>query len=187
MRGTIASVAFGSGDRFVAGIWDDSPLGAIADVMWARPDGRRILLAPDEAVGRFVSSVYGFDEVRTATFAVEQTRRSLRVRAGEVAFELRAGAPRPLPFPRPWWVTRRLERPIAGALMGVRTFGVSPSGVREWYQARSWRNVRAARGTVDGHDLGAPLRRIPATHFGFSEPPPRPTVVRLRVALEFPR
>lgn len=187
MRGKIASVAFASGDRFVAGIWDDSPLGAIADVMWARPDGRRILLAPDEAVGAFVSSVYGFDEVRTVAFAVAGDDRSLRVHAGEVDFAMRAGVPRPLPFPRPWWVTRRLERPIARALMGVRTFGVSPSGVREWYQARSWRYVRTARGSVDGRDLGAPLRRIPTTHFGFSEPPPRPTVVRLRVCLEFPR
>lgn len=35
-------------------------------------------------------------------------------------------------------VTRWIEGPIARGVMGVRTYGVSPTGVREWYRATSF-------------------------------------------------
>jgi hypothetical protein len=48
--GHIIGASFASGDRLVAGRWFRSPFGAFADVMWCQPDGRRVLLAPDERV-----------------------------------------------------------------------------------------------------------------------------------------
>ncbi len=70
--------------------------------------------------------------------------------------------------------------------MGVRTYGVSPTGVREWYRARSYRRVVAGSASVAGADLG-PLRPIdPRCGFGFSEPPRRPSIVAVRPHLQFP-
>jgi hypothetical protein len=185
LRGTIASVAFASGDRFVAGIWAASPLGPFADVMWARPDGRRILLAPTDAVAAYVTAVYRFDDVRVSPVDARDEGSAVRVRAGTVEYRVSCGARRAVLPRRPWSITRFVERPVARRLLGVETFGTSPTGAREWYQATSWRYVRDAHGTVDGHDLGAMAARIAPTHFGFSEPPARPSVVRLRARLEF--
>ena len=53
--GAIAGVGSTSGVRVVVGRWDESPMGAFADVMLAEPDGTRVLLAPDDRVAEFVS------------------------------------------------------------------------------------------------------------------------------------
>lgn len=45
LRGSITSLGFDSGHRFVIGDWRHSPIGPFADVMWALPDGHRVLLA----------------------------------------------------------------------------------------------------------------------------------------------
>ena len=81
-------------------------------------------------------------------------------------------------------MTRYIEAPIARGLMGVHTFGTSPHGVREWYQARSWCWVRDGRANVNGSDLGAPRKINTPVEFGFSEPPRRPSIVSLRVAAD---
>jgi Protein of unknown function (DUF998) len=186
LRGTITSSGFASGDRFVIGRWDRSPVGPTVDVMWARPDGRRVLLAPDERTAAFVTAVYGFDEVRIESFEVAAGADHLRLRAGPVRLDLRAG-PRVLVLPpRPRWITRWLERPVARALLGVRTWGTSPTGVQEWYQATSCRFLRDAQATLDGEDLGAMAPLDPACGFGFSESPRRPSAVAVRPTLGVP-
>ena len=63
-RGRILGAGSTSGLRLVIGDWTCSPLGAFTDVMVATAQGRRILLAPDEAVAQYVSATYTFDEVR---------------------------------------------------------------------------------------------------------------------------
>ncbi|CAN5458717.1 hypothetical protein BH10ACT3_BH10ACT3_23480 [soil metagenome] len=186
MRGTITSSGFASGDRFVVGRWDRSPVGPTVDVMWARPDGTRVLLAPDERTAAFVTAVYQFDEVRVVDFDVEASADHLRVRAGTLRLDLRAGRT-VLRLPaRPLWFTRWVERPVAQVLMGVRTWGTSPTGVQEWYQAVSCRFLHAATATVDGEDLGAMAPLDPACRFGFSESTRRPSMVRVRPSLGVP-
>jgi hypothetical protein len=154
LLGVIASAGFASGDRFVCGVWQRSPLGPIADLMWAAPDGRRRLVAGTAETAAFVSAVYGFDEVvvdpgfsgRIAAgrvVAVDAPLLGLRLRA-------RAGRGWPIPLLGPPWVTRYLAAPVARRVMGVQTYGASPSGVREWYRARWYRRAgpratRAAR------------------------------------------
>lgn len=188
MVGTIASCGFASGDRFVVGRWDRSPVGRTIDVMWARPDGHRVLLAPDDRMASFVTSVYEFDEVRVVAFDETTRRRPDRVSltAGALALDLRAGRPVLWLPPRPLWFTRRVEAPIAAAVMGVRTWGTSPTGVQEWYQARSMRLVVDATASVDGVDLGARRPIEPACGFGFSEAPRRPSIVAVRPTLQRP-
>ena len=186
MRGTISSSGFASGDRFVVGAWETSPIGRTIDVMWAQPDGTRVLLAPDDATADFVTSVYAFDRVDVVDLRAIATPTELTLRAGELELSLSAGGLGfPLP-PRPLWFTRWIERPAAFALMGVRTWGTSPTGVQEWYQARHCRFLRSATARVGGRDLGprGPLR--PACRFGFSESPPWPSIVEVAPTLGVP-
>jgi|GEM_PF-1299900 len=183
MNGTISSCGFASGDRFVVGVWRESPIGPTADVMWALPDGTRVLLAPDVETAEFVTSVYGFDEVRITDLSVTASERHLRLTCDQLELRFAAnGLSFALP-PTPRWFTKYVERPVAYALMGVRTWGVSPTGVQEWYQARRCSFITSARAAVDGVDLGEQRKLEPACGFGFSESPPWPSIVEVRPSL----
>ena len=103
-----------------------------------------------------------------------------------IRLALRTGRQRPIPFPRPRAITRYVEAPIARRLMGVATYGVSPTGVREWYQTRGWRWVVDGEGELDGRDLGSLAEVRRPMGVGFSNPPVRPSVVAVRVAIERP-
>jgi len=187
MAGVIASCGFASGDRFVVGRWDRSPVGPTIDVMWAQPDGHRVLLAPDAVTAEFVTAVYGFDEVVVAPFARgDRAPTVVDVVTGRLRLRMQAGpAVLRLP-PRPCWFTRWVEGPVAKRLLDVDTYGVSPTGVEEWYQARTLRFVASATASVDGRDLGAVAPVDPRCGFGFSEPPRRPSIVAVRPALRYP-
>lgn len=172
----------------MVGHWERSPLGPFTDVMWARPGGERVLLVPTEAAGRFVGAVYVFDRVEVVSVAAAWSGAELSVDAGDVALRLRAGPGWRVPLPawRPAWVTRWVEGPVARALLGVRTYGVSPTGVREWYRAGTYRPLVAAQASVAGRDLGPLRRRWERAGFGFSEPPRSSATVRVRPLLHDP-
>lgn len=174
----------------MCGLWRASPLGPISDLMWAAPDGRRRLVAATDEAAAFVSAVYRFDEVvvdprfsarigAARVVAVDAPLAGLRVRA-------RAGRGVPIPLVGPPWVTRSLAGPVARRLLGVETYGVSPTGVREWYRARWYRPIVEAEASVGGRDLGALGPIDPPTGFGFSEPPRRPSTVWVRPLLHDP-
>jgi hypothetical protein len=182
LDGVIASAGFASGDRVVLGLWDDGPLGPMRDVMWARPDGTRVLLAPDRRVARFITAVYGFDEVHVVPFRGHRDARAIALDAGPVAVRLAAGGAVSFP-PRPAWVTRYLEAPVARRVLGVETYGRSPTGVREWYRTVRYRPIRWGRLAVDGVDAGPPGPVRPPLGVGFSEPPARPAAVEVRPRL----
>jgi hypothetical protein len=158
------------------------------DVMWARPDGERVLLVDREEAARFITAVYGFDRVEVVDIAGAGDDRSLQLTAGTVELALTAGAGwrRPFGRVRSPALTRWVEGPIARAAMGVRTYGVSPTGVREWYRADEYRPLVAARGSVAGADLGTLAPFATPAGFGFSEPPRRPALVKVRPLLEDP-
>lgn len=172
----------------MCGVWDRSPIGPMADVMWALPDGRRRLIVPSASVGAFVSAVYGFDEVTVSALVATVVGTGLAVEAPDVGLSMRmqAGTGWPIPNLGPAWVTRGVAGPIARRVLGVRTYGVSPTGVREWYRARWYRPLQSAHGTLDGEDLGAMVALDPPVRFGFSEPPRRPSMVWVRPLLHDP-
>ncbi|MBW3556320.1 MAG: hypothetical protein KY454_05185 [Actinobacteria bacterium] len=160
----------------------------MVDVMWARPDGERVLLVDTPAAGAFIGAIYRFDRVEEVALTATLGEGSLHLRAGEVELDLHAagGWRLPLARVRPPWVTRWIEGPVARRAMGVRTYGVSPTGVREWYRADEYRPLRAAMGRANGLDLGG-LSPFPSpARFGFSEPPRRPAMVKVRPLLEDP-
>lgn len=186
--GTITSAGFASGDRFVVGSWARSPIGPFTDVMWATPAGERVLLVADARHGAFVSAVYRFERVQVVPLESHQAGASLDVAAADLRLRLRGGPGWRIPLRRlrPAWVTRWVEGPLARGLLGVRTYGVSPTGVREWYRAEEYRPVVEATANVGGHDLGALRHRWAPAAFGFSEPPRWSAMVRVRPVLEDP-
>lgn len=186
LDGVIASAGFASGDRVVVGHWDRTPIGPMTDVMWARPDGERVLLAPDDDAAAFITAIYVFDRVEIVPCRALGSERGMRVRAGPLTVRLEGGAAIRLPLARPAWFTRRVEGPLARTLLGVETWGSSPTGVQEWYRATSFRRVVAGSGQLDGHDLGAIGPPRPDLGVGFSEPPAVASLVGVQPLLEDP-
>lgn len=186
MRGVVSSAGFESGDRFVCGNWLESPIGAFTDLMWSSSKGHRTLFVASEAALDFVSGIYAFDGVEVEPVAAHLAGHSLDVEVGPIELHLQGGWPRPIPFGRSSAFVRFVHGPVAFVAMGVRTFGVSPMGVREWYRADVYRRVVAGAARVDGRDLGALAPLVPPVRFGFSEPPRRSSMVWLRPLLEYP-
>lgn len=154
--------------------------------MWTDPDDRRTLVVGDRPGAEFIGSIYEFDDVSIEPLRVTSDGRRTMVNAARFDLDLIGGTLRPVPLPRPLAVTRWVEAPLARALMGVETYGTSPTGAREWYQTRGWRWVRSGSAQVDGVDLGHPQRFERPVGVGFSEPPQRPSIVSVRVTIEFP-
>ncbi len=154
--------------------------------MWASADGVRRLRVPSPRALAFVSGIYAFDVAELTAVTATVTMSSVEVQAGDIEVSLHAGRARPIPFSQLPGVTRWVQDPIARLTMGVRTYGKSPMGVREWYRASSYRLVRDASARVAGEHLGALAPRIdPPVRFGFSEPPRRPSMVWLKPLLEY--
>lgn len=158
----------------------------MGDVMWGTPDGRRVLLAPSDAVAAFVTSIYEFDEVRVGELETGSDGRVTTARGFGLDLRLVGGRRVPVPFPRPLSITRWVEAPIARALMGVETFGTSQRGATEWYQTRGWRWVADGHASIEGRDLGVPGAVSPPLGVGFSEPPARPSIVQVHVTIDLP-
>ena len=186
IRGSISSAGFAGGNRFVVGHWERSPIGPFGEVMWGTPDGQRILLAGNQEVADFVTSIYNFDDVRIGDLQTESDGRVTTVEGLGLNLHLSGGIARVIPFSRPLSFTRFVERPLAKFLMGVETFGTSSRGVSEWYQAKQWRWVKSGTAVLDGNNLGELSNFSQPIEVGFSEPPTKPAIVSLQVAIRFP-
>jgi hypothetical protein len=183
----IVSAGFASGDRFMVGHWSSSPIGRLDDVMWGRPDGERVLLAASAREADFIAAVYRFDRVEVVPVRARSGGGVLELQAGDLELRARAGRGWRLPLRRrPAWFTRWVEGPVARVAMGVHTYGTSPTGVRQWYQAERSRPLVEASARVGGRDLGALVRRWDPVRVGFTEPPRRPSWVDVRPLLEDP-
>lgn len=90
LRGSITSVGFASGHRFVIGDWRHSPIGPFADIMWAQPDGRRMLLAEPTAAA-YIVSVYPFDEVRDQAVTADRKGRIYTVASDGLRLDMKIG------------------------------------------------------------------------------------------------
>ena len=192
--GWIAGLGTSGGLRVVIGHWPTSPLGAFTDVMVERPDGHRILLAPDEGVAEFVGATYTFDETRLGAVAHEEFGahegfgHCHRVVTDDLEVTLRVSG-----RPALGWLLRAVPSRLAAAprwiaaldaiarrvLPGVRTVGTAGGGRTEYYGARDLHRVVDAAVTFEGRDQGAlgPVR--PPVHFGFGSTPTAPSLVRI--------
>ncbi|MGI8678318.1 MAG: hypothetical protein ACR2LX_06450 [Jatrophihabitans sp.] len=186
--GRIAGLGTESGTRFVLGAWGCTPFGPITDVMIEHPDGHRVLIAPSEEVGRFISETYGFDEVRIEATRLERSASRWAFSSTSLLLSFDVGArtgvghllalvPRRIGRSRLWC---RLINPFARLLRpGVRTIGTAGGGREERYCALDEHAIDAAHVIWDDADQGA-LRLIdPPVRFGFGSTPKRPSVVRI--------
>jgi hypothetical protein len=181
--GTISALAFESGDQFVVGCWKQTPVGPFSDVMWLDADNNRTLLASSGEAADYITTIYEFDRVEVVEFAANAGRRTTAVVAGDLELRLQGGVRRPVPIRRPRLLTQLIEAPIARRLMGVEVYGTSPTGAREWYQSTGWSWVKGGSGRHRGHDLGSMVELDRPMGVGFSNPPPRPAIVSVRVAI----
>ncbi|MEV4900088.1 hypothetical protein AB0K08_01950 [Citricoccus sp. NPDC055426] len=192
--GHIAGAGTAGGMRLVLGCWTASPHGMFADVMIQRPDGHRILLAPDQWVAEFVSATYTFDEVQQVPVSIQRSDAGAaagsrwHVTAGPLDWYFEVGRRhalghllRAVPGPVGTSLTMaRITDRVAGVVMpGVRTLGTAGNDRTEWYAARDLHRLAASRATWDGEDLGALADLDPPADFGFSSTPRFPSLTTL--------
>ncbi|MDP7002470.1 MAG: hypothetical protein QF911_02715 [Candidatus Thalassarchaeaceae archaeon] len=182
--GRITATGFSNGNRIVVGDWAESHLGSFTNIMWAKPDGTRLLLSPSHKHANYVSKLYSFEEVRVADIEVSRGHREISVRADELDLWMRWGYAIPLPVWRPLWFISMIEGPLARLLYGVSTHGNTKDGRKEWYSVRGISRVLKARASLRGEDFGRMGRFRTDACFGFSEPPSRPSSVSLRAYIE---
>lgn len=198
--GMIAAGGFAGGEQVVVGLWRASPLGPFVDVMWVRPDGERVLLAPSDPVRRYVAELYTFERTAVAPVHGGWNGQHVSVSAGPLELELHPAArdwrswlfaARPRPLRRsPAWLTveGRLVAPLGGLLLGgvdgVRLAGTAPGGQREWYGIDDYRALRSGSLQVDGVDAG-PLTALRADlGVGMSAFPTQPALVNVVTLVE---
>ena len=129
-KGRVISSGFQTGDMVVIGDWSDSPQGAFTNLMWAKPDGTRVLIAPSEELGDFVSSLYSFDEVIVSPMEIERTKKSIEVECDLGRVSMRWGMNVPLPFSRPRWFIANIEAPFARLFLEQRHMGLLVTDAR---------------------------------------------------------
>lgn len=183
-EGRISSSGFASGDRIVIGDWNNSPLGSFTNVMWAKPDGTRVLLSPSQKHADYVSTLYNFEEVHVAPIEVIRKSKCIEIKAPPLEIKLRWGFEFGLPIPRPRWFISTVEQWVANAFYGTNTYGLTCNGLREWYCVYSLSKIKHASGECEGVDLGNLSNFEINACFGFSEPPKKPSSVRLRSIIE---
>ena len=183
-------------------MWGRSPLGSFVDVMWVRPDGERVLLAPSREVRDYVGGVYAFDREEVVAVRGGWDGHRVEVTAGPVHVRLDPSrrdwrswvfALRPRPLRRsPAWlnVEDRLVGPLGwlllGGAAGVRVSGLTPGGRREWYSTDDYRRVADGSLEVDGRDAGVLTDLRPDLGVGLSAFPTRPAFVQLVTLIERP-
>lgn len=201
-QGIITAGGFATGDQVVVGAWRTSPLGRFVDVMWVRSDGERVLLAPTEAVRRYVAGLYTFETARVVPVRGGWTGTDVEVTAGPLQVRFTPGprdwrswlfAARPAPLRRsPAWLTLedRLVGPLGGLVLGgtggVRTAGRAPGGQREWYGIADYGPLRSGTATIEGVDAG-PLRPLRSNlGVGLSDFPTVPALVHVGTLVDQP-
>ena len=178
-KGRVISSGFNSGDMVVIGDWRDSPYGAFTNLMWAKPDGTRVLIAPSKDLGDFVSSLYSFDEVIVSSLDIKRTEKSIEVNCDLGRISMQWGVTVPIPFSRPHWFIANVEAPFARLFFGTKTHGITRNGRKEWYHVRGFARMKSVGLELDGRISNQMTDISPSACFGFSNPPRMPLSVRV--------
>ena len=183
--GRITSCGFTSGDRLVIGHWKESPFGSFSDIMWAKPDGTKILIAPNQEIGDYISSMYEFDDIKIEEIRIEENTNQIRVETLEINcnFEWRNGISF-LIKRRPLWFVSSVEYLVGWLIFGTKTHGKTKNGKKEWYAVDRLSKLINAKAEINGEDLGEYTSFYPKANFGFSDPPKMPSSVLVRSHIE---
>ena len=178
-EGRVISSGFSTGDMIVIGDWNNSPHGPFTNLMWAKPDGTRVLIAPSREIGDFVSSLYSFEEVIVSKMKIQRTGKSIGVSCDLGPVYMGWGMTVHLPFSRPRWFIARVEAPFARLLFGTKTHGTTRNGRKEWYHVRGLSRMKSVELDLDGRSSNQMTGMAPSACFGFSNPPRMPLSVRV--------
>lgn len=196
-HGHIAGAGTAEGTRLVLGCWTETPHGAFADVMVERPDGHRLLLAPDDWVAEFVTSTYTFDDVlkvpvvvdasgfgagSTWTVCADPLQWEFRVAHRNVWGQILRGIPHSVASTHTF---ARLTDLVAPRIMpGVRTLGTAGGDRTEWYAAHDLHSLADSRASWDGVSLGNMMEVWPSPSFGFSSTPRVPSLTAVTTTVQ---
>ena len=184
-EGRITSCGFSSGDRLVIGSWKKSPFGEFSDIMWAKSDGTKVLIAPNKEIGDYISSMYNFDTIKIEEINLEETHNMMKLDAKEINchFEWNNG----IPFiikKRPLWFVASIEYLFGWLIFGTKTHGKTKDGKKEWYVVDRLSKLTKANVNIENKDLGNYTNFYPKANFGFSDPPKMPSSVLVRSHIE---
>ncbi len=183
-EGRISSCGFSSGDRFVIGDWQKSPYGAFTNIMWAKSDGTRILIAQKQNIAEYVSSIYNFEEIIIEEFIIERKVKGIKIQAGLLEIEMNWNTGIIIPFRRPKWFIATVELFFAKLFFGTKTYGKTKNNLKEWYCINRICKINKAKAIYNNVDLDKMTDFNTNTCFGFSEPPKKPTSVIVRSVIE---
>ena len=183
-QGRISSSGFSSGERIVVGDWYESPLGEFTNIMWARPDGKRILMSPSKKHADYVSSLYTFEEVNIVPIDIERNKRGISVKAGDLSINMSWKRGLAIPISRPLWFISTVEQFFANLFFKTKTFGYTCNGLREWYCIQSLSKLNSAKASDGKQDFGEMSIFQTSACFGFSGPPKKPSSVRVNSIIE---
>jgi uncharacterized membrane protein len=179
-KGRITSSGFESGDRIVVGAWNESPFGEFADIMWAKKDGSRILIAPTKEVADYVDAMYSFDEILIQDIEVIQLERSLSVACDSMKLDFEWNRGWPIPFKRSLFFIATVELLFARIFFGTQTHGVTKNQRKEWYAIDRVSKLTKASATIGGTNVGDLRPLSEPCKFGFSEAPKKPSSCEVR-------
>ena len=183
-EGRISSSSFSSGDRIVVGDWISSPLGSFINIMWARPDGKRILISPSKNCADYVSTIYSFEEVIILPIDINRKDKKIEINALDLSIIFEWGISAHIPFKRPKWFISTIEYLVGNIIFGTKTHGKTKDGRKEWYMIREISMISKAYGRFKGESFGRMENNTEASRFGFSEPPKRPMSVLVNSLIE---
>jgi uncharacterized membrane protein len=179
-KGRITSSGFESGDRIVVGAWKESPFGEFTDIMWAKKDGSRILIAPTKEVADYVDAMYSFDEIKIQDIEVKQLERALSVTCDSMKLDFEWNKGWPIPFKRSLFFIATVELLFARIFFGTQTHGVTKNQRKEWYAIDRVSKLTKASATIGGTNVGDLRPLSEPCKFGFSEAPKKPSSCEVR-------
>ncbi len=182
--GRISSCGFESGDRIVIGDWKESPFGSFTDIMWAAPNGKRTLIAPNKEISEYVNAMYSFDETIIQDISVQMDGRSFRLICETMTLEFNWKKGWKIPFSRSLFFIATVELFFAKLFFGTKTHGKTKNGRKEWYAIDRVSKVTTAKATINGLDAGGKIPMKEPCKFGFSEAPKKPSSCEVRTHIK---
>ena len=182
-KGRITSSAFESGDRIVVGAWKESIFGEFTDIMWAKKDGTRVLIAPTQEIVDYVTAMYSFDEVLLEEVTTSLSERKIGISCETMNLEFSWNRGYPIPFRRSLLFIQTIELFFARSIFSTRTYGVTKDNRKEWYAIDRVSHITSATAQIEGQDAGEFKPMKEPCKFGFSEAPKKPSscVVRTHI------
>lgn len=148
--------------------------------MWAKKDGTRVLIAPNQEIADYVTAMYSFDEVLLEEVLTSLDERSIKVNCKTMDLEFSWNRGFPIPFKRSLLFIQTIELFFAKLIFSTRTYGITKDNRKEWYAIDRVSHVKTATAHINGKNAGKFKPMKEPCKFGFSEAPEKPSSCMVR-------